>query len=301
MSSNRNVGKLVVCSVMVKPVRELMKDTIRTWFDQIVRVPVHTFLVEESKIPLNPNSIDGYWYCAGDFCNIDEAGVYQFIDTADISYARCLVAPNIKDSDPNRPKLVIEGTYGVNYVCHNITNRVLYATKTKSTLGTIGIPNTGYAAVVKSALGVYGQNQVEWERRKKRCSPGESNENHSYASSPNAGESEVRNREVSNIHLVASGGDTVKAANVTHALRDVDSLYLHSTIEANSRFTEGSISLEAYNQEMVNACAKLFSQTKQTIGVAMTERIYPGCNLEIESHEIDATAETEERYMTAGG
>lgn len=294
-----NSKKLVLCSVMIKPVRILIKDAILTWFDQIVRVPVHTFVVEESKIPLNLAKLDGYWYCAGDFCDVDEAGVYQHIDEADIDFARCLVSPNIKDDDPRRPKLVIQGEYGVNYVCHNIANRVLFSTNSKQTLGDIEIPKTGYSAVVKSALGVYGQNKVEWERRKATCKYGSySEESGRLHHSPDEGMAEERESEIDKIHLAACGGDQAKAENLSYALKDIDDRFYLSTNEAIEEYGNGRTDFKAFNRKMLNACSLLFSQTIETVGSKMTKEIYPKCNLDI---EYDDMSEPPKGLTVAGG
>lgn len=294
-----NSKKLVLCSVMIKPVRILVKDTILTWFDQIVRVPVHTFLVEESKIPLNPEELDGYWYCAGDFCDVDEAGVYQHIDEADISFARCLVSPNIKDDDSRRPKLVIQGEYGVNYVCHNIANRVLFSTNSKQTLGDIEIPKTGYSVVVKSALGVYGQNKVEWERRKTTCKFGSYDEESGRLHhSPDGGMTEDQESEIEKIHLAACGGDQVKSENLSYALKDIDGRFYLSTSEAIEEYDNGLINFEAFNRKMLNACSLLFSQTIEAVGLKIAKEIYPECNLDI---EYDNIFEPPQKLMVTGG
>ena len=77
-----NTTQLVVCSIMVAPARRLVFRTFRPWIDQVVKIIVHTFVVDESKVPLNADNPDGYWYCAGDFCDIDEAGVSQHLSCA---------------------------------------------------------------------------------------------------------------------------------------------------------------------------------------------------------------------------
>ena len=291
-------SKLVVCSVMVKPVRAFVMDKVLTWFDQIVRVPMHTFVVEESKIPLDQNNVDGYWYCAGDFCNIDEAGVYQYIDEANVVFAKCLVAPNIKDDDPNRPSKVIQGEYGVHYVCHNIANRVLFAAKSSPTLGNIDIPKTGYSVVVKSVLGVYGQNKVEWERRKYACKygPGDKNDNLNF--SPSSDFQIERELEIEKIHLVACEGNKKKSGNLTFALRDIDERFLQSTSEAIEVYNSKSIDFELFNRKMLHACSVLFSQTIDTVGLEMTKKIYPSCELFIKVNDV---LEPPKKYMGAGG
>ena len=167
--SNEDNYELVVCSVMVAPARLLFFYKIRTWLDQIVKVVVHTFAVDASRIPINELNPSGYWYCAGDFCAVDEAGVYQHLGRADVELAKCLVIPDIKDDHPERAKLVIGGEYGVHYVCHNITNRILFSTPESETLIDLDLKTTGYEIVVKSALGVYGQNRIEWGLRQQKC------------------------------------------------------------------------------------------------------------------------------------
>ena len=87
---------LVVCSATLSPVRKRIHRKLLNWIDQYTMIPRHTFVVDESKIPLNPESPDGYWYCAGDFCDVNAAGVYQSLVTADLTQVVCLVAPNIK-------------------------------------------------------------------------------------------------------------------------------------------------------------------------------------------------------------
>ncbi|WP_413796096.1 hypothetical protein [Aeromonas dhakensis] len=288
--------KLVVCSVMIKPIRAILLTKLRTWIDKIVHVPVHTFVVEESKLPLDPNNIDGYWYCSGDFCNIDEAGVYQDIGHANIDFAKCLVAPNIKDDDVLRPAKVIAGTYGVNYVCHNITNRVLYSTYNKLTLSDVDILKTGYPVVVKSVLGVYGQNKVEWERRKKSCSIRQDKKSNEKETKADQESFFIAQREeINKIHLIACGNDYEKSLEVTRILEKTDGKFYLVTRKLVNEFEKKLINQEAFNIEMVYACSCLFSETIDLVGIEMAERIYPGCILHMknqqEEHEDEVIEE----------
>lgn len=293
--SDKENSKIVVCSVMVKPIRVIFIETIRTWIDQIVRVPVHTFAVDESKIPLNVENPDGYWYCAGDFCDIDEAGVYQHIEDVDIKYAKCLVAPNITDDDPQRPGKVIAGRYAVNYVCHNITNRVLYSTDSKITLGDIDILKTGYSLVVKSVLGVYGQNKVEWERKKLFCGPDSRDlilysekaaNNRAYAE---------RQAEIEKIHLAACDGNLEKAQTLSLALKDVDDEFYQMTSKAVNLYDRNQLYFENYNIKMMAACSQLFSKTISKVGRNVAMKIYPDCNINI--NVIDNSEKKKERLV----
>lgn len=278
MESSKQM-KLVVCSAMVKPARLLIFYKLRTWLDQVVHIVVHTFAVEESKLPLDSNDPDGYWYCAGDFCDIDEAGVYQHLISADIDFAKCLVAPNIKDDHPNHSELVIAGEFGVHYVCHNITNRVLYATENCHTLIDLDIKTTGYEIVVKSPLGIYGQNKVEWERRKLLCSDKNTS---CLTDATNNKLDRTREEEINNIHLRAVGGNFEKAQNLTDLLDEIDSIFYSTTESLISQFDSRMIDEDSFHSEMLNASAKLFSETISTVGRQMTQRIYPGCNIGLE-------------------
>ncbi len=275
--------ELVVCSAIIKPARALIFYKLRTWLDQVVRIVVHTFAAEESKIPIDPESPEGYWYCAGDFCNIDEAGVYQHLIPIKIDFAKCLVSPNIKDDHPNREELVISGEYGIHYVCHNITNRVLYATGGCKTLIDLDIKTTGYEVVVKSVLGVYGQNKVEWERRKSECIDGiNACNDDSESVDINNMRDRTRDDEIYRIHLRAMGGNAEKAQNLTDVLNSVDEQYYSISESLVSQFEQGTINESVFHIKMSNACAELFGETIKTVGRNTTQKIYPDCNIDVE-------------------
>lgn len=52
MNSSQELN-LVVCSAMIKPVRVIFFYKLRTWLDQVADIVVHTFAVEESKLPVH--------------------------------------------------------------------------------------------------------------------------------------------------------------------------------------------------------------------------------------------------------
>lgn len=297
--TDSQTNRLVVCSVLLAPIRRLIPVKLIVWIDRIVRLPVHTFVVEESKLPLNQKRIDGYWYCAGDFCDIDEAGVYQELIKADIPYAKCLVAPNIKDKDPLRPTKVIAGEFGVHYVCHNITNRILFATKNRSTLFDLEISKSGYEVVVKTTLGVYGQNKVEWERKIQKCSSDKTEINQDLKTKPDNDESEIyRKAEILKIHKRACHGDIKKAVRLTDSLRDIDSKFFITTLELIKSYENQLIDFVTFNHKMLGACSTLFTETIYEVGIEMTKYIYPNCILEIKN---DDDLEPPEEYVVAGG
>lgn len=296
---NSSLSQLVICSVVVAPARRLVFYRFRTWLDQVVRIVVHTFAVEESKVPLDPENPDGYWYCAGDFCNVDEAGVSQHLSDADINYAKCLVAPNIKDDHPARDSMVITGQYGIHYVCHNITNRVLFSTANKDTIIDLDIATTGYELVVKSVLGIYGQNKVEWERRKEECSGSFCLSDGRRIAAPSTGGAEKsREDEIRKIHLRAAGGDRAKSERLTFALKDIDQKFYLRTQEIVNEFDGNIIDYDKAMSHMVRACANLFSDTIRQVGRDMASRIYPDCIIEL---EVEPEVTPQRAYMAAGG
>lgn|GEM_PF-2864851 len=280
---NNENDELVVCSVMVAPARRLVFYKFRSWVDQLVRVAVHTFAVDSGKIPLDLEQPEGYWYCAGSFCDIDEAGVSQHICTADLDYAQCLVAPSIKDDDSERPEKVISGEYGVHYVCHNITNRILYATEKRETLVNLDIPITGYELVVKSALGIYGQNKFEWQKRRESC--GGVAADGSVGAFGKMGPSEnleVRSRdeEIDLIHLRACRWDKAKAIKVSEALLETDEIFRQDTNQLIEEFDSGDFSIDEFNAKMISAANRLLGATIKTVGMEMAKNIFPDCELE---------------------
>jgi len=285
---------LISCSIIVEPARKLVFRRIRTWLDQVVQIIVHTFVVDGNKVPIDPNNPDGYWYCAGDFCAINEAGAYQNLSNGSVVYAECLVAPNIKDNDVDRPEKVISGEYGVHYVCHNITNRVLYATDNKDTLIDLDIPITGYEVVVKSALGIYGQNNFEWHNRIRDCNEIYCSNELDHDGLPlndrNIGkpstDTSVRSRkeEIAKIHLRASDKNESKAKQLTSALNEIDTNYLCKTRNCIAEYNQEEINLDTFNIKMIDATNKLFSSTIETVGFEVAQRIYPKCQLNVEEN-----------------
>lgn len=285
--TNEKNSNIVVCSVMIKPARLLFFYKLRTWIDQVVRIVVHTYVVDEKCVPLDPENTKGYWYCAGDFCDIDEAGVTQDIINADIGYAKCLVSPDIKDDDIERPQRVISGEYGVHYVCHNITNRVLFASNEKYTLVDIEAPITGYEAVVKSALGIYGQNQVEWHRRCQFCNSSTDDPKELVLTPDNRPKIRTRSDEISRIHTRAASGNVRKAERLTEALSDIDSMYLANTEKLILEYERNELTIDNFNILMVNETANLFQKTISTVGREVAQKIYPDCNLDIEKVTLE--------------
>src|SRR5262249_2002666 len=97
------------------------------------------------------NANQSYWYCWGDFHakggtpgNPNGVRVQQ---AGDLKLATCLVAPNL-DSRWNYPARGTIFVYGIDGVCHQLANQVLYATGTGALpLGPLTVRNCrGYFA-----------------------------------------------------------------------------------------------------------------------------------------------------------
>jgi len=282
---------------MVAPARRLVFYRFRTWVDRIVKIAVHTFAVDADEVPLNFKDPKGYWYCAGSFCDVDDAGVSQHLISADLGLARCLVAPNIKDDDAERPQKVIAGEYGVHYVCHNITNRVLHSTAERNTLIDLDVPVTGYELVVKSVLGIYGQNKLEWQRRREACEGEPRHGTDALVANGGAAENrEIRSRddEIERIHLRAAGGDRSKARRLTEALKEIDTEYLHDTGYLVDEYNREAVPMDKFSDDMVDTTYRMFASTISLVGAEMTKKIYPNCEIEEEVEIVN------EAPMSAG-
>lgn len=113
-----------------------------------------------------------YWYCWGDFHATGSTDNFPtgLIAQQDGSTAigSCLVQPNAEgslfDSAPHGTILV----YGLQGVCHQIANQVLYATKTGSTVPLTVKGATGYA-LSTFLYGTYGTRDTAWKKKIAAC------------------------------------------------------------------------------------------------------------------------------------
>ncbi len=282
-STNSKGGSLLVCSIPLSAIRNAIPHYLRTWIDMIVDFPMHTFVVNPEDSPFDEKNTEGYWYCAGDFCDIEAGGVHQFLCDADIDRAECLVSSNIKDDHKDRPELVIKGDYGVHYVCHNIVNRILYATKDKITLFDTGIKSTGYEFVVKSCLGVYGQNALDWNDRKAKCSDSLEGDFCVLGDDSIRGPESyqinytIKSSEINKIHLRACGGKESVAENLSEALNDIDRDFSNRTSMLGLDLSRDQISLEDFQISMYQECLTLYQKTINIVGINVARKIYPDC------------------------
>ncbi|MDQ7978704.1 hypothetical protein QYH69_15745 [Paraburkholderia sp. SARCC-3016] len=124
-----------------------------------------------SKIDDVVHAGEHYWYCWGDFhvtggTQKHPHGLLLRV-SIDLSLAKCLVAPDL-ETKPNRPAQGTIFAYGIDGVCHQLANQVLYSSETN------GRP----PAIVKTARGFrfsqflfgnYGLQAVAWKQRAAKC------------------------------------------------------------------------------------------------------------------------------------
>lgn len=103
---------------------------------------------------------ENFWYCWGDFRSFgrlisNRPGV--------IGAAGCLVGPNTKKS---------RGTihwYGIDGVCHQLSNQVLYTTFTVSGRGPMCVRAARGYKLSSALFGTYGRRRAEWNQVRVRC------------------------------------------------------------------------------------------------------------------------------------
>ena len=90
---------------------------------------------------------------------------------ADLRVARCICQPDIEDFHPTGGNPAHGGIdlYGIQGVCHQLANRILYATAAAGTPPATVKKAHGYW-FSRFLYGTYGANGNEWEARKLRCS-----------------------------------------------------------------------------------------------------------------------------------
>lgn len=112
---------------------------------------------------------ENYWYCWGDFHPLGRLNDPIVKGFPSAGGATCLVAPNISKS---------RGTvhwYGIDGVCHQVSNQVLYVTSTPAR-GKPQIVSGARGYKLSSALfGTYGRREKDWDVVRKNCGIAPSN------------------------------------------------------------------------------------------------------------------------------
>lgn len=109
-----------------------------------------------------------YWYCWG-ACHAAGPGTTARLLSsapADLGTAHCLCKPDDAVARPGRASVGGINLYGIQGVCHQLANRILFATTTSPPLTVTGA--RGYDDS-RDVFGTYGKNVREWRHRVKRC------------------------------------------------------------------------------------------------------------------------------------
>ncbi len=152
-------------------------DTLVAWAAPLwdsVRVANHTWVTTyESPTTCSPPNED-YWYCTGSCrdttdpsIEVRELGHWS----ADVQLARCIAQPNVKSSKPVAANSGV--VYGIDGVCHQIANRVLFAASDGGSPPTV--EGAKFYPVTWLLYGTYGDVKRPWQwiRLLRDCSAGD--------------------------------------------------------------------------------------------------------------------------------
>jgi hypothetical protein len=114
---------------------------------------------------------ESYWYCWGDFHvkggTPDNPTGLLGSQTGDVSIASCLVQPNADSSTSPAARGTIY-VYGVDGVCHQLANQVLYSTGSPTTAPLTVKKARGYF-ISTSIYGTYGLQSAAWANKMATC------------------------------------------------------------------------------------------------------------------------------------
>ncbi|MEA2882549.1 MAG: hypothetical protein QOH32_1805 [Bradyrhizobium sp.] len=141
----------------------------------------HTWVTTyDNRVHIYPNDAqvaaagEFYWYCWGAFhpqggTPVNPTG-YLGQQSGDLLFAQCLVQPNADSRSVAAARGTIF-TYGVDGVCHQLANQVLYATGTGGPSPLTVVGSRGYMAST-FIYGTYGLQHAAWATRIASCSGG---------------------------------------------------------------------------------------------------------------------------------
>ena len=112
------------------------------------------------------------WFCWGGYCakggTSDDASGFLCLRDGDLVLSRCLARPNA-DCGSSFPARGTIFTYGVDGVCHQLANQVLYSTGGGGGQPVTVAPARGY--MLSCAIyGTYGLQRAAWKGRIEACS-----------------------------------------------------------------------------------------------------------------------------------
>lgn len=104
-----------------------------------------------------------YWYCKGDFWKTSRLADPILSCVKVSAGASCLVIPN------NNKTSGTVHVYGVDGVCHQVANQVLYVTKDKRQGKPLTVRVARGYTLSSLLFGTYGRREDEWDQARDRC------------------------------------------------------------------------------------------------------------------------------------
>ena len=147
--------------------------TLHAWADPIggtANLADHTWVTSFDPVSQCPPG-QSYWYAWGGCHQTGSGATSRSLGThaADMAVANCICTPDVHELLP--PNSASHGginLYGIDGVCHQLSNRILWAT-TKGTGDSLTVDGAkGYGAS-RWLFGTYGANVGEWQNRIARC------------------------------------------------------------------------------------------------------------------------------------
>lgn len=215
-----------------------------------------------------------YWYCYADKFsgtlpnNLDKV-VGVFAGDVDENFARCLTQPNIKKGDWRHDPHVAKGSYLSEWVCHQLTNRVLAALNGSPTIidyNTNYIVAGYYLSVQR--YGPYGRDIKEWLSRYHGCSKKSGIQSNPMKS---------KSRELKAIMSVFKGSTDATPASL-ETLDEINQYYLNQIESVFKAYQDKKISESELQSRVGLLEIQQLKATEELIGHEAT----------IELHGLDA-------------
>lgn len=125
----------------------------------------HTWVTSHENQELSRREYGDYWYCWGEAYQKPDDGLV-LSETANLDVARSISTPHDREDTAGIPK-----PYFLFGTCHQIVNRILYATKTRTRDPLTLSKDVARYNVSRSLFGTYGCKGQEclqdWERKTK--------------------------------------------------------------------------------------------------------------------------------------
>lgn len=103
------------------------------------------------------NANERYWFSKGDFWSASRIQK-PLVQGLSSGAEACLVGPN------DKTQAGTIHTYGVDGVCHQVANQVLYAA-----VGSLTVHKARGYTLSSALYGTYGRNELEWDQARSRC------------------------------------------------------------------------------------------------------------------------------------